>query len=126
MFFWIFVIIIIPSAWAWYKKEFVDGIEAILTVLSAAVLMFMIPFVAIININAPAQLASKEVIYQSLVYQLENDIYENDNDIGKHELMASITEWNADVASGKIKQRDFWIGPFIPNIYDGLELIELK
>ena len=97
-----------------------------MTILSAVILMFMIPFVVFINANAPAQIAEKEAIYQSLVYQLENNIYENDNDIGKHELMVSITKWNADVASGKIKQRDFWIGPFIPNIYDGLELIELR
>ena len=69
--------------------------------------------------------ASKNVEYESLVYQYENNMYDNDNDVGKQELMTQIQEWNAELAKYQAIQDDPWIGIFIPNIYDQFEFIEL-
>ena len=76
--------------------------------------------------SSDAETAGNKAIYESLVYQYENELYENDNDVGKKELMADIEEWNADLAFYKAIQRNFWVGIFIPNIYDEFEYIELK
>lgn len=74
--------------------------------------------------GADAYLASMQEKRNALVYQLENDIYDNDNDLGKKELYSEITEYNCDVAEGKIKQNNIWVRNLYCNVYDELELIE--
>ena len=74
--------------------------------------------------GADAYLASMQEKRSALVYQLENDIYDNDNDLGKKELYSEITEYNCDVAEGKIKQDNIWVYNLYCNVYDELELIE--
>ena len=74
--------------------------------------------------GADAYLASMQEKRSALVYQLENDIYDNDNDLGKKELYSEITEYNCDVAEGKIKQNNIWVYNLYCNVYDELELIE--
>ena len=74
--------------------------------------------------GADAYLASMQEKRSALVYQLENDIYDNDNDLGKKELYSEITEYNCDVAEGKIKQNNIWVYNLYCNVYDDLELIE--
>ena len=74
--------------------------------------------------GADAYLASMQEKRSALVYQLENDLYDNDNDLGKKELYSEITEYNCDVAEGKIKQDNIWVYNLYCNVYDELELIE--
>ena len=71
-----------------------------------------------------AYVASNLQTYESLVYQLENNIYDNDNDIGKKQLYDEIQKWNEDLAYHKTIQKDFWLGIFYPNIYDQFNFIQ--
>ena len=104
-----------------------DAISAISLVFSitAFVLSIGLGGISIIaRAGADAYLASMQEKRSALVYQLENDIYDNDNDLGKKELYSEITEYNCDVAEGKIKQNNIWVYNIYPNVYDELELIE--
>ena len=63
---------------------------------------------------------------KTVIETLENDIYDNENDISKEGLYNQIQDWNAEIARGKAMQHDIWVGVFVPNIYDQFELIELE
>ena len=104
-----------------------DAINIISLVLAitAFVLSIGLGGISIIaRAGADAYLASMQEKRSALVYQLENDIYDNDNDLGKKELYSEITEYNCDVAEGKIKQNNIWVYNLYCNVYDDLELIE--
>lgn len=77
------------------------------------------------NVGAEGKLASMQETRAALVYQLENDLYDNDNDLGKKELYNQITGYNAEVAKGKKMSNNVFTYNLYPDIYDDLELIEL-
>lgn len=76
------------------------------------------------SIGSESYLVSMQEKRNALVYQLENDLYDNDNDLGKKELYSEITEYNCDVAKGKIMQDNIWVYNLYSDVYDDLELIE--
>lgn len=75
-------------------------------------------------IGIDAQVCATQEKYDVLSYQVENNFYDNDNEYGKKELMAEVSKWNQEMASGKELQRDFWVGVYVPNVYDQFELID--
>jgi len=108
----------------WYA----DGLCMICTaisILSGLVALIMIICAVGVNLCAAGEKAERQQIHSSLLYQLEHQLYENDNDIGKKELYSEITDWNSEVARGKEMQHSPWVGIFYPDIYDDLDLIPL-
>lgn len=107
-------------------REVLGMISAVLSILFGIVALIMIVIAIIANVGVKGEIASKQQLYESLTYQLENKVYENDNDLGKRDLYTQITDWNEDVARGKSMQHDLWLGVFYPNIYDDLEFIDIS
>ena len=109
-----------------WKLEVPNFFSLLITVIAVMALIVMLVIIMVNHIGADACVAANEEKYESIVYQYENDIYENDNDLGKRELMVDIEEWNTDLARRQEYQDNFWIGIFIPDIYDQFEFIEYK
>lgn len=128
MLFFIFIALFAISVLAIiYTDEMSGGhlLATIAFVLTLMALLISTIGLAATYIGADASVAKWETQYESLTYQLENNLYDNDNDIGKKELMDEIREWNGDLAYCKKIQRNFWVGIYYPNVYDNLEFIPL-
>lgn len=132
-----FIIVLVLTAFAFFVavfaldscNSFVEAVGMISTVT------FIVGLIAVIvmaiaalfsNVGSKGYIEANRQRYNSLVYQLENNLYDNDNDLGKKELYDEIRDWNEDLAEGKAMQHDIWIGWFYPNIYDEFEFIEME
>ena len=131
MWFWLFLFLAVASVvgaiflWRWDKYSGWTVIGTCLSAIFIIIVFVMSVFVIDAHLGLEAKIASNQQIYDSLVYQLENDLYDNDNDLGKKELYNQIQEWNKDLAYNKHIQNDLWNGIFYPNIYDQFNYIEL-
>lgn len=112
----------------WDKKcaELLMGTFFTVFVCFAIALIVMILVAVVNNAGYDGFVARNQAIYDSLTYQLENDLYDNDNDLGKKELYNQIQEWNKDLANGKAMTNDPWLGIFWIDAYDEFEFIELE
>ena len=124
MLFWTFVIIII-AGFVLFNFD-LENLGIAISVIGIFGIIASVVVLAINYIGIDGYIAQMNTRYETLVYQYENDIYDNDNDLGKRELMVDIQNWNEDLSSRRERQHDFWIGIYIPNIYDQFEFIELK
>jgi hypothetical protein len=136
MLFWLFVIVLVVGAscvalggWMYrntkYDTDWLKYTGWVIVVL--AVLAIVISGIAMLDSygNAEAMVAQNHKRYESLVYQLENNLYDNDNDLGKKELYNEIREWNEDLAYYQNIQDSFWLGIYYPNVFDQFDFIEL-
>ena len=130
MLFWMTIIVMILGlilSEILFKHDFEisDIISGVISGLAACALLIEIAVLSVNYIGVDGYIQRMNVRHDMLVYQYENDIYDNDNDLGKRELIEDIQDWNEDLASRKQNQNDAWIGIFIPDIYDQFEFIEL-
>ena len=125
MLFWVIlaaaIILIILNHLFWMGDN-----PEILGIVLMIIAVSMAIFILVVHGGADGSKAGYEQTYASLVYQLNNNLYDNNNDIVKKELFTEIKEYNEDIACNRAAQDNFWIGIFIPDIYDELELIELE
>lgn len=129
MLFFIFVAIFVIGVLAViFTDELNNSHIVAMFILGVGICLLVIStFIFAINyIGTEASIAGWEKRYESLTYQSENNLYDNDNDIGKKELMNEIRKWNEDLAYHKEIQRNFWVGIYYPNIYDNFEFIPLS
>lgn len=78
-----------------------------LSMIFGIVLAVVVMLAVVANISTDGFIESSKQRYNSLVYQLKNNLYDNDNDLGKKELYNQIQDWNEDLAKGKALQNDF-------------------
>lgn len=130
MIFWLCVLSIVVCLWlaTYVEKRFCKYSWLFLAIALISLIVTLVMLIDIISshTNVDAYIAENQMRYEMLVYQYENDIYDNDNDLGKRDLMEDIQEWNEDLAYYREAQDDFWVGIFHPNVYDQFEFIELK
>lgn len=130
MIFWIIVGLMVVSTVVCIAAianfwDYIDAVSLFGTIVLWIAVVIMTSCIATSNLGAEGRIEKYQKRYEILTYQLVNDVYDNDNDLGKRELYEQVREWNEDLGYYKHVQKDFWIGIFYPNIYDNFEYIEL-
>ena len=132
MLFWIFVLACIVGIIGLVVYPYIRVGEwflystAVSAFLGGFCIVFSLIYIILSYTGVDSRIAKNHATYESLVYQYENNIYDNDNDLGKKELMDEIREWNEDLAYYQEVQDDFWLGIYYPNVFDQFEFIEYK
>ena len=105
--------------------EWLSMLSAVLAFVAGIAAAIMLVVIIVNNVGVEASIESNKQRYDSLVYQAENNMYDNDNDLGKKELVNQIQEWNEYLARGNALQDDFWVGIFYADIYDEFDFIPM-
>ena len=131
MLFWMTIIVVIlglilSEILLKHDSEISCIISAVISGLAVFALLIEIVVLSANYIGVDGYVQRMNARHDMLVYQYENDIYDNDNDLGKRELIEDIQDWNEDLASRRENQDNAWIGIFIPDIYDQFEPIKLE
>lgn len=93
-------------------------------IISLLTLFISVIVLVCCNANVNAVNERHREVYNSLIYQLENHIYDDDL-VGKKELYNQIEKYNTNYAYTKQSNKNPWVGAFFPDTYEGLEKIEL-
>ena len=109
------------------KHTYSDWGTVLLIIGAITLILAVILGICVVStqIDEAAAFESDKQLYESLCYQAENSIYENDNDLGKADLMQKITDWNRDLAKHRVYMHNFWISNLYYGYYDQLEFIPL-
>ena len=142
MWFWIFVIVfavgvglIVVGNMDWdYKKiqflyhndENICIVGWVTSVLSGIVALIMLICIICAHTNVEAQLEENREIYNALTYKMESTSCRDEFGFLSKEVIDEVQEWNQDVRYYQSAQDDFWVGIFIPNVYDEFETIDYE
>lgn len=74
----------------------------------------------------PGEVAKYRQTYKGLQYKLTSEKCRDQFGLLNKEIVDEIQEWNEELALNKAYQHNFWIGVFVPNVYDEFEFIEYK
>lgn len=133
MIFWIFVILLVIGVILLFADYYIGIDSFALEILAAATSLVSGIIVAIMliviisnNFGAQGEKLSNQQTYDSLIYKSQTESIRDEFGIVNKEYIDEVQAWNEDIAKYKNWQRDFWIGIFVPNIYDEFETIDLS
>lgn len=101
-----------------------DVINSIVLTIGTITTLILSIAAIIINCNSQGKLIELQERYTAINTKISTEIYIDKLDINNKDIIDEIYEYNNDVKYGKYYQKDFWIGMFVPNIYDELEAID--
>lgn len=93
-------------------------------VISGIIMVIMIVVFACAYIGVNAQVERNKERYNAITYKVESGACRDEFGLLNKEVIDEIQDWNEDVTYYKIFQKDFWVGIFVPNIYDQFETID--
>ena len=115
---------------AFYKKHSIhiwsDVCSCLCSSLGGIALVIELTLLLVVNANPIGEQSAMEAERETLIYQLENETYKNDNNVGTTELFSSIAEYNGKILKMQAGRKNLWINWFYAPYGEDLELINLE
>ena len=103
-----------------------DICSGVCSSLGGIALVIELTVLLVVNANPIGEQAAMEAERETLIYQLENETYKNDNNVGTTELFSSIAEYNGKVLKIQAGRKNPWTNWFYVPYGEDLELIDLE
>lgn len=94
------------------------------SVMSGLILLIAGGVLFTVQITADADVAKNQIAHDTIVYQIENEVFNNDNDIGKTELIEKVVAWNSWVEQNRVYNDSIWFNWFIPDKFLQFDTID--
>lgn len=125
MLFWLFIVLLIIGIII-LNFTYHDELGLLIIILSAfAIVASLIVF--IVNYTtSTAKLEANKERYKAITYKSETESYYDEFGLLNKDVIDEIQKWNEDLRFYQEMQDNFWLGIYIPNIYDEFETIDYK
>lgn len=108
------------------RHDWPDVCSTLFSSLGGIALVIELVVIIVSHANAIGDQAAMEAERETLIYQMENETYKNDNNIGTTELFSSIAEYNGKVLKIQAGRKNPWINWLYVPYGEDLELIDLE
>lgn len=109
--------------WLYMNYSEIESVGCIVCGIGFIVLVIMIVFLLGGHIGCGAEVAEMNEQYKGITYKVESGACRDELGLLSKEVIDEVQEWNEDIVYYQNVQDDFWIGIFVPNIYDQFETI---
>lgn len=92
--------------------------------VSGIIMITMIIVFAYNYIGVNAQVEKNKEQYNAITYKVESGACRDEFGLLNKEVIDEIQDWNENITYYKNFQKDFWVGIFVPNVYDQFETID--
>ena len=103
-----------------------DICSVLCTSLAGILLVLELVAIGVPHANAIGDRAAMEARRETIIYQLENKTFKNDNNLGTTEVLSAIADYNGDVLKMRAGRKNPWINWFYAPYGEDLELIALN
>ena len=103
-----------------------DICSVLCTSLAGILLVLELVAIVVTHANAIGDRAAMEARRETIIYQLENKTFKNDNNLGTTEVLSAIADYNGDVLKMRAGRKNPWINWFYSPYGEDLELIDLN
>lgn len=110
----------------YYNDESIRIAGWITSVLSGVVALVMLICIICAHTNVEARLEENREVYNALTYKMESTSCRDEFGFLSKEVIDEVQDWNQDVRYYQSAQDDFWVGIFIPNVYDEFKTIDYE
>ena len=108
------------------RHSWPDVCSALFSSLGGIALVVELVVIIVSHANAIGDQAAMEARRETIIYQLENKTFKNDNNLGTTEVLSAVADYNGKVLKIRAGRKNLWINWLYVPYGEDLELIDLE